>query len=56
MGDQKLFDPVMGLFTIQGTDRLVSFQECVSLALIDPQSADVVDPKSKRIITLNRAF
>ncbi|CAL4125335.1 unnamed protein product, partial [Meganyctiphanes norvegica] len=54
--DQKMFDPVLGIFTIQGTDRLVSFQECINLAIIDPQSADVVDPKSKRIITLKRAF
>ncbi|KAK7079915.1 hypothetical protein SK128_017941 [Halocaridina rubra] len=44
--EKKLYDPVMGLFTIPGTDRLVSFEECVKIGIIDPKSAEVVDPKS----------
>ncbi|KAK3872161.1 hypothetical protein Pcinc_022743 [Petrolisthes cinctipes] len=54
--DEKLFDPVMGLFTIPGTDRLVSFEECVKIGIIDDQSAEVVDPKNGRLVSLTRAF
>ncbi|XP_071543036.1 uncharacterized protein shot isoform X14 [Panulirus ornatus] len=54
--DEKLYDPVMGLFTIPGTDRLVSFEECVKIGIIDPRSAEVIDPKSGRVITLTRAL
>lgn len=53
---QKLYDPVNGLFIIQGTDRLVSFEECVNLKLINPLSAVVVDPVSKRKISVVRAL
>ncbi|XP_060518136.1 microtubule-actin cross-linking factor 1 isoform X29 [Cylas formicarius] len=54
--DQKLFDPVTGLFIIPGTDRLASFEECVSLKLINSSSVFVVDPTSKRKVSLSRAF
>ncbi|KAK3869023.1 hypothetical protein Pcinc_025633 [Petrolisthes cinctipes] len=54
--DEKLYDPVMGLFTIPGTERLVSFEECVKIGIIDDQSAEVVDPKSGRLASLIRAF
>ncbi|EAT45935.1 AAEL002829-PA, partial [Aedes aegypti] len=54
---QKLFDPVAGLFVIPGTDRLVSFEECINLKIINRQSAFVVDPeKSKRRVTLDIAL
>ncbi|KAK3881440.1 hypothetical protein Pcinc_014096 [Petrolisthes cinctipes] len=54
--DEKLFDPVMGLFTIPGADRLVSFEECVKIGITDDQSAEVVDPKSGRLASFTRAF
>lgn len=54
---QKLFDPVTGLFIIPGTDRLVSFEECVKLQIINPTSAVVVDPKNdKRKLSLMRSL
>lgn len=54
--NQKLFDPVTGLFTIPGTDRLASFEECVSLKLINPNSATVIDPVNQRKITVLRSL
>lgn len=54
--DQRLFDPVHGLFTIPGTDRLVSFEECVKLEIINPDSAQVVDPTNNRLISLMRSL
>ncbi|XP_058834593.1 uncharacterized protein LOC131691889 isoform X29 [Topomyia yanbarensis] len=54
---KKLFDPVAGLFIIPGTDRLVSFEECIKLKIINQESALVVDPNSvQRKITLERAL
>ncbi|KAG5872490.1 hypothetical protein JTB14_037535 [Gonioctena quinquepunctata] len=54
--NKKLFDPVNGQFIIHGTDRLVTFQECITLKLIDPSSVVVIDPVNKRQIAVPRAF
>ncbi|MPC08720.1 Plectin [Portunus trituberculatus] len=54
--EEKLYDPVMGLFTIPGTDRLVSFEECVKIGIIDQRSAEAIDPKNGRKISLMRAI
>ncbi|XP_066262854.1 plectin isoform X36 [Euwallacea similis] len=53
---QKHFDPVTGLFTIPGTDRLASFEECVSLKLISSDSAVIVDPVTKRKLSISKAL
>ncbi|XP_055907399.1 uncharacterized protein LOC129942467 isoform X23 [Eupeodes corollae] len=53
---QKHFDPETGLFLIPGTDRLVSFQECIEMQIINKSSLYVIDPKNGRKITPNRAF
>ena len=39
--DEELFDPVAGLFSIPGTDRETSFQECLELHIINGYSATV---------------
>uniref|UniRef100_A0AAR5PTP7 Microtubule-actin cross-linking factor 1 n=1 Tax=Dendroctonus ponderosae TaxID=77166 RepID=A0AAR5PTP7_DENPD len=54
--NQKLFDPVTGLFIIPGTDRLASFEECVNLKLICSNSATVLDPISKRKMSITKAL
>lgn len=54
--EQRLFDPVTGLFIIPGTDRLVSFEECVKLEIINPASALVIDPNNGRKISLIRSL
>lgn len=54
--EQHLFDPVTGLFIIPGTDRLVSFEECVKLEIINPNSAIVVDPNNGRKVSLLRSL
>ncbi|XP_046415928.1 dystonin isoform X11 [Neodiprion fabricii] len=54
--EQKLFDPVTGLFIIPGTDRLVSFEECVKLQIINPSSGVVIDPNNGRKISLLRSL
>lgn len=53
---QSLFDPVTGLFIIPGTDRLVSFEECVNLKIINPSSAVIVDPSNNRKISLMKGL
>lgn len=53
---KNLFDAVSGLFTVPRTDRLVSFQECITLKIINPESALVVEPKTGRHIPLTRAL
>lgn len=54
--EQKLFDPVSGVFIIPGTDRLVSFKECINMRIIDPDSAVVIDPNKPRVLTLKQAL
>ncbi|XP_034174343.2 dystonin-like protein short stop isoform X25 [Osmia lignaria lignaria] len=54
--DRKLFDPTTGLFIIPGTDRLVSFEECVKLSIIDPNSSFVIDPNNGRKVSLLRSL
>ena len=45
--DEELFDPVAGLFSIPGTDRETSFQECLELHIINGYSATVSHQSSK---------
>ena len=54
--DSKIFDPSTGIFTIPNTDRLVSFEECIQLGLINPESMRIVDPKYKEEISVHRAL
>lgn len=53
---QNLFDPVSGVFIIPGTDRLVSFKECIDMRIINPDSAIVADPNKPRSLTLKQAL
>lgn len=50
------FDPSTGIFTIPNTDRLVSFEECIQIGLINPESMRIVDPKYKEEISIHRAL
>lgn len=52
----RLFDPMTGLFQIAATDRLVSFEECINLEIINPSSVSVLDPNNGRKITVRRAL
>lgn len=54
--EQELYDPVSGLFIIPGTDRLVSFEECIKLGIINSFSATVVDPNNGRKVSLLRSL
>lgn len=54
--EKNLFDPVTGLFIIPGTDRLVSFEECVKLGIINPDSAEVIDSCTNRHVSLLRGL
>jgi len=53
---RKLFDPATGLFIIPGTDRLVSFEECIKLQIINPNSGFVIDPNNGRKVSLVRSL
>ncbi|RXG64986.1 hypothetical protein Avbf_05113 [Armadillidium vulgare] len=52
----NLFDAVAGLFVVPGTDRLVGFQECIKLGIINPNSADVIDFNSGKITSITKAL
>jgi len=54
--DRKLFDPATGLFIIPGTDRLVSFEECIKLQIINSSSGFVIDPNNGRKVSLVRSL
>lgn len=54
--EQNIFDPQSGIFTIPNTDRLVSFEECIQLGLINSESLRIVDPKYKEEINVHRAL
>lgn len=54
--ENRLFDPLTGLFHITATDRLVSFEECIQLEIINPDSVSVIDPTNGRKITVKRSF
>ncbi|GBM08724.1 Dystonin, partial [Araneus ventricosus] len=54
--NKKLFDPQTGLFTVPGTDRLVSFEETVKMEIINPKSASIVVPKTKQTVSLDSAL
>lgn len=47
--ERGLFDTTTGLFTIPGTDRLVSLEECIALQIVNPISVVVLDQNSRRI-------
>ena len=54
--EQKLLDPTTGLFAVPGTDRLVTFEECVVMNIVDVDSATVLDPSSNRHVALSLAL
>lgn len=54
--EENVFDPDTGIYTIPNTDRLVRFEECIQLGLINPESMTIIDPKYKEEITVHRAL
>lgn len=54
--ENKMFDPITGLFHITATDRLVSFEECIKLEIINPKSVSVIDSSNGRKITAKRGL
>lgn len=54
--NKKIYDPVHGLFVIEGTDRQVSFGECVDLKLINPNNIYVIDPRTKTKLPVTKAL
>uniref|UniRef100_A0A182M415 Uncharacterized protein n=1 Tax=Anopheles culicifacies TaxID=139723 RepID=A0A182M415_9DIPT len=55
--ERQLLNPDTGLLIIPGTDRMVSFEECIKLQIINRQSAFVSDPKNpERRVTIDRAL
>ncbi|XP_052759146.1 uncharacterized protein LOC113511282 isoform X14 [Galleria mellonella] len=53
---QNLFDPVSGVLTIPGTDRVLDLDEALNLNIINPDSAKFIDPKTKKEMPLNKAL
>ncbi|XP_067144018.1 microtubule-actin cross-linking factor 1 isoform X2 [Centruroides vittatus] len=54
--ENGMFDCETGLFSILGTDRLVSFEETIKMEIINPNSVNVVDPTTKTIIPVIKSL
>ena len=54
--NEKIFDSESGLFIIPKTDRLVSFEECIKLGIINPESVLVVNNVNSTLIPVDRAL
>ena len=51
-----LLDTTSGLFRVPGSDRLVSFKECIELGILNPPSMEIVNPVTGKNISVSRAF
>lgn len=54
--ERRMLDTSTGMFAVPGTDRLVSFEECIHIGIVHPDSATVLDPVTSRYISIVRAF
>nr|XP_017106609.2 uncharacterized protein LOC108131974 isoform X23 [Drosophila bipectinata] len=54
--EQRIFNPDTGVFHVQGTDRLVSFEECISKQIINNLSVSIIDPSTGDKISVQSAF
>ncbi|CAH1991991.1 unnamed protein product [Acanthoscelides obtectus] len=54
--EQGLYDPTTGMFSIPGSGRFINFEECISVKLINPASASVIDPTTKQKISITSAL
>ncbi|XP_070139727.1 uncharacterized protein shot isoform X12 [Drosophila kikkawai] len=54
--EQRLFNPDTGVFHVQGTDRLVNFEECINRQIINNLSVSVIDPSTGDKISVQSAF
>ncbi|KAM7341558.1 dystonin-like protein short stop isoform 44-T47 [Cochliomyia hominivorax] len=54
--DQQLFNPETGVFHIRSTERVVSFEECVTKYIINSLSVSVIDSKTNEKLSIRNAF
>lgn len=54
--EQRLFNPDTGVFHVQGTDRLVNFEECINKQIINNLSVAVIEPNTGDKISVKSAF
>jgi hypothetical protein len=54
--EQNIFNAESGVMTIPNTDRLVNFDECIQLGLINSESLRVIDPKFRQEINVQQAL
>ncbi|XP_034109837.1 uncharacterized protein LOC117571686 isoform X20 [Drosophila albomicans] len=54
--EQRLFNPDTGVFHVQGTDRLVNFEECIDKQIINNLSVAVIEPNTGDKISIKSAF
>ncbi|XP_030387746.1 uncharacterized protein LOC115634261 isoform X30 [Scaptodrosophila lebanonensis] len=54
--EQRLFNPDTGVFHVQGTDRLVDFEECIAKQIINNLSVAVIEPSTGDKISVKSAF
>lgn len=54
--DQGLFNPETGVFHIRSTERVVTFEECITKYIINSLSVSVIDPKTNEKLSIRNAF
>ncbi|XP_075166799.1 dystonin-like protein short stop isoform X14 [Haematobia irritans] len=54
--EQQLFNPDSGVFHIKGTERAVTFEECINKYIINSLSLSVIDPRTGEKLSIRNAF
>lgn len=54
--EQQLFNPDTGVFHIKGTERVVTFEECITKYIINSISLSVIEPHTGEKLSIRNAF
>ncbi|KAI8122401.1 Dystonin [Lucilia cuprina] len=54
--EQRIFNPDTGVFHIRSTERVVSFEECITKYIINSLSVSVIDPRTNEKLSIRNAF
>ncbi|XP_065369766.1 uncharacterized protein shot isoform X4 [Calliphora vicina] len=54
--EQRIFNPDTGVFHIRSTERVVSFEECITKYIINSLSVSVIDPRTNEKLSIRNAL
>ncbi|XP_073814040.1 dystonin-like protein short stop isoform X40 [Musca autumnalis] len=54
--EQEIFNPDSGVFQVKGTERVVTFEECINKYIINSLSVSVIDPNTGEKLSTRNAF